>query len=291
MRVMQRLFVTIATLLLLALSSSPASVRATPRAQPLRLDAALAELRECFPQLASSVAGCRVLDFGCGEGRQAIALAHEGAIAVTGVELSADARERAAALASAEQVSDRVRFIASVDRPEHGRYDVCISQNSMEHFSDPLQTLREMRACLRPGGLLLVTFSPPWYAPYGAHMAYFTRIPWVHLLFPEQAVMAVRSRYRDDGARRYEDVNGGLNRMSLAKFERVVAAAGLEVAEQRNIAVRNLPLVTRIPLLRELMTNRVTATLRVPVDQAQPGSVNAPRQFVQPRLAERDRVA
>ena len=37
-----------------------------------------------------------------------------------------------------------------------------------------------------------------------------TKLPWVNLLFPERVVLAVRSRYRTDGATRYEDCGGGL---------------------------------------------------------------------------------
>lgn len=264
MQAVGKLLVAFATIVLLALSAPPGKARTAPRVQQVRPDAALAELRACFPELKSMIAGRRLLDFGSGEGMQAVALAQCGAREVTGVEINPAGRERGAELAALHGVGDRVRFVTSVDEVEPGYYDACISLNSMEHFDEPLLRLQEMRACLRPGGLLLVTFAPPWYAPYGAHMAYFTKVPWVHLLFPEEAVMAVRSRYRSDGARRYEDVPGGLNRMSVARFERLVAAAGLEVVARRDAAVRGLPGLTRLPLLRELATNRVTAVLRVP---------------------------
>ena len=264
MQAVRRLLVACATIVLLALSAPPGKARAAPRVQQVRPDAALAELRACFPELKTMVAGRRLLDFGSGEGMQAVALAQCGAREVVGVEINPAGRARGAELAALHGVADRVRFVNSVDEVDGGGYDACISLNSMEHFDQPLLRLQEMRACLRPGGLLLVTFAPPWYAPYGAHMAYFTKVPWVHLLFPEEAVMAARSRYRSDGARRYEDVPGGLNRMSVARFERLVEAAGLEVVARRDAAVRGVPGLTRLPLLRELATNRVTAVLRVP---------------------------
>ncbi len=76
--------------------------------------------------------------------------------------------------------------------------------------------------------------------------------------------MRFRSRYRNDGATRYEDVVGGLNRMTLAKFERVLRASGLVIERLQYHATRGLPLVTRIPLVRELLTSAATTVLRAP---------------------------
>ena len=110
----------------------------------------------------------------------------------------------------------------------------------------------------------MITFSPPWYAPYGSHMHFFTKVPWVNLLFSEATVMAVRACYRADGARRYESVEGGLNKMSVGKFERIVSSAGLQFVYRSDDGVRGMDAVTHIPFVRELLTNRVTCTLTSP---------------------------
>jgi 2-polyprenyl-3-methyl-5-hydroxy-6-metoxy-1,4-benzoquinol methylase len=170
---------------------------------PADVDRALDELRHCFPDLTSLIHGKRVLDFGSGMGRQAVALALQGAAEVVGVEISDRGIESGRMLADVHGVAERTRFVREIGVAERGRFDVCISLNSMEHFSAPLRMLQLMRSSLQPDGLLLVTFAPPWYAPYGGHMTYITRMPWVHLLFPERTVMAIRSRYRNDGATRY----------------------------------------------------------------------------------------
>lgn len=269
-RLLEKAVLALATLLLLSLSSAPATARSLPRQPPARVDIALNELHETIPDVRSSIVGRRVLDFGSGVGAQSVALAENGATEVIGVEISDSGRQTGAELAAQRGVDGRVRFVQKIGSDEKGHFDTCISLNSMEHFSDPQGVLEEIRSALRPGGRLLLTFAPPWYSPYGAHMAYFTSIPWVHLLFPERAVMAVRGRYRNDGAQRYEDVTGGLNRMSLAKFERLVRDAGFEMVELRYTAVKGLPLVTRIPFLRELLTSRVTAVLQRPLDPARP---------------------
>ncbi|MFL5541699.1 MAG: class I SAM-dependent methyltransferase [Longimicrobiaceae bacterium] len=245
-----------------ALSRPPGPEDYAAARDPWSEENALDGLRAAFPDLAARVRGRRVLDFGCGGGWQAAALAREGAAFVLGV----DSNERV--LAGARALRDRLGigpgrldFAASAPGGEAGRFDVVISQNAMEHFGDPVGVLGAMRGALAPGGCILVTFGPPWLAPSGSHMHFFTRVPWVNLLFRERTVMAVRARYRHDGARRYGEVESGLNRMTLARFERAVAAAGLRLERRRYRCVKGLPLLDRIPLARELFVNVVDAVL------------------------------
>jgi SAM-dependent methyltransferase len=217
----------------------------------------LAHLSSRFPELRSLVEGRSVLDFGCGAGRQAVALARSGASEVVGLDINEEYLEAGVRYAAQLDVGDRVRFASNDD----GAYDVIISQNSMEHFKDPAAALRTMKRALKPGGVILMTFSPPWLHPYGAHSGYITSLPWAHLLFPERVMMAVRGRFQDDGATRYEDVTGGLNRMTLSKFERLVRENGLKMRNFEYVAIKRLPIVTSIPVIREFLTAEVFCTL------------------------------
>jgi SAM-dependent methyltransferase len=72
-------------------------------------------------------------------------------------------------------LGDRVAFTGKI--PTGMKADVIVSQNSFEHFLDAGEILAELRAALAPGGKLFVTFAPPWYAPWGAHMGIFCRAP------------------------------------------------------------------------------------------------------------------
>lgn len=225
------------------------------------LDHALDDLLRRFPDLRERIRGRRVLDFGCGAGRQAVALAHAGAARVIGVESNPATLRSARALAESEGLGpDRVAFAASAGDVDGG-FDIVLSKDSMEHFADPEAVLAEMAGALAPGGRLLVTFGPPWLAPSGSHMHFFTRVPWVHLLFAEDTVMAVRARYRADGARRYEEVESGLNRMTVRRFERMAAAAGLRMETRRYDCVKGMDVLGKPPLLRELFINNVACVL------------------------------
>jgi SAM-dependent methyltransferase len=218
----------------------------------------LKNLQYEYPDLKALVQRKRVLDFGCGYGDQSAALVNVYGCQATGYDTNAktlhDARLKNGGVAE------------FVDRLEQGGYDVVISQDAMEHFPDPAEALQEMKGALAPGGMILITFGPPWYAPYGSHMHFFCRIPWLNLLVPESVVMAVRSLYRNDGARRYEEVESGLNRMTVAKFERLLEDFGLEVVRRRYRAVKGWKVLTRIPILRELFTSHVTVLLRAQRD-------------------------
>jgi hypothetical protein len=121
--------------------------------------------------------------------------------------------------------------------------------------------LEQMRSLLKPGGAIFITFCPPWYAPYGSHSRFFCKVPWVHLLFSERTVVKVRSRYRSDGVRTYAE--WGLGKMSVAKFERLLAESGLLVERLNYVPVKKLPIVKHLPIIRELFINRVECLLRL----------------------------
>ena len=248
---------SLGTRILLALSTAP---RKTPAHKTDEV-ASLNGVTDAVPDFVELIRGRRVLDFGCGTGQQAIAMCLAGARSVVGLDINERWLATARAAAAAKGLEDVVEFRTRLDG-DHG-FDVVLSHNSMEHFSDPAAILSQMKAALAPGGKIVVTFSPPWLSAYGAHMHHFTRVPWVQLLFSERTVMSVRSRYMADGATRYEDVEGGLNKMTVRRFERLIAAAGLRPRWWRLTPMKGIPLVSHIPLVRELFTTRVATVLQV----------------------------
>jgi len=221
----------------------------------------LAGLRREFPDLSSLVRARKVVDFGCGLGKQAVALARDEGAHVVGIDTNPVTLQRARDNAAGQTLAGSVRFEDGVKPEMHGQFDVVISQNAMEHFPDPDLIVQLMKRLIHDDGVLLISFGPPWYAPYGSHMHYFCKVPWLNLLFSERTVMRVRSRYRSDGALRYVDVESGLNQMSLAKFERLVDNAGLEVRQWRLTCVKGVNVLARLPVLRELFVNNVSCVL------------------------------
>ena len=219
------------------------------------IDNALDFLIKTVPDFLEITARASVLDFGCGFGLQAAALARQG-VQVTGLDLP-----REVFTAPWQQLMTAHPTLHLTTEPPARTYDVVYSCSAFEHFSDPAAVLEQMRGHVRPGGKVVISFAEPWYSPRGHHMDGITRLPWVNLLFRERDVMAVRALYRTDGATRYEEVEGGLNRMTVARFEQLMHGSGMRVRSLRLFAVKGLPLVTRVPVARELLTAACSAVL------------------------------
>lgn len=246
---------------LLALSRKPGTGDYTDPHELRTPENALSLLCEVFPEFLETIPGKDVLDFGCGIGLQAVAMARAGARYVFGLETNPRSVAEARELASQFGVQSVVQFGDEIVPGERGGFDFVVTQNSMEHFPDPVQALEAMKSALGPEGKIMMVFAPPWYAPYGSHSHFFTKVPWVNIFFSESTVMAVRSNFRQDGATRYEEVEGGLNKMTVAKFERIVSSAGMRFNAKTYTGVKKLNWLTRIPLLRELFTNRISCVL------------------------------
>ncbi|QDV05217.1 Ubiquinone biosynthesis O-methyltransferase [Planctomycetes bacterium Poly30] len=231
------------------------------------VDNALQPFEAVFPGFRDAIRGKRVLDYGCGDGFQAIALARAGAADVVGVEVS-QARLRHARALAGETRTEGVEFTEKAE----GRFDVVISLDAVEHFLEPEENLREMVAALTPEGRVFVTFGPLWFAPFGHHMHFFAPWPWLNLLFSERTVYRIRSLYRKDGATTYAP---DLNRMTVKKFRSLLKSSGVRVESLRYGTVKDLPIVAHIPLLRELFVNQANAVLGRNLDEVIPHAAPA----------------
>lgn len=96
-------------------------------------------------------ANARILDAGCGSGRNMVELAHFGT--VTGVELS----QTSVALALARDVGEVIAGSALEMPFADDSFDLAVTLDVIEHLEDDLAALRELRRVVAPGGALLVT--------------------------------------------------------------------------------------------------------------------------------------
>ena len=180
-----------------------------------------------------AIAGRTVIDFGCGEGREALELAERGAL-VYGLDLQEDLLARARQHALDAGLTPRCRF----GREPDVLADLIVALDSFEHFADPAAVLEHMHALLRPGGRVLTAFGPTWLHPLGGHL--FSVFPWAHLLFSERALIRWRADLRSDGATCFGEVAGGLNQMTIARFEQLVRASPLRLVRLEAVPIRKL---------------------------------------------------
>lgn len=243
----------------------------------------------------AAVDGKDVLDFGCGDGPLSIYLARTARPrSITGVDLLAEAVERArAAVASQDpatlacplefRLGDKQRLPIA-----DATVDTILAFDCMEHIMDPQAIMAEWRRVLRPGGQVLIEWSP-FKSPWGSHMQSLVPIPWAHVLFGEHALFEAAERLYDDSCyvprhwdydeegrrrpnrwrslRRFRDFDY-LNELDVSTFRRIAADAGftIERLEAKPLGSRGAKraigrLLLALPPIREYATNFIVAEL------------------------------
>jgi SAM-dependent methyltransferase len=185
-------------------------------------------------EIFNKIAGKVIIDVGCGEGADAIEMAARGAKRVIGIDIREDILHEAREKARSAGVQDICLFGSSTQELA----DIVISMDAFEHFADPAAMLRSMNTFLLPAGEVLVSFGPTWYHPLGGHL--FSVFPWAHLIFSEQALIRWRSTFKQDGATRFSEVAGGLNQMTIATFEQLVADSPFRLASLELVPIQKL---------------------------------------------------
>lgn len=200
------------------------------------------------------VTGKTVIDFGCGEGHECVQLARLGAKRVIGVDIRPELLERAREYARHQRVDDICRFV----QRSQEKADMVISLDAFEHFEQPAEILSTMAGLLKPEGSIRISFGPTWYHPLGGHL--FSVFPWAHLFFSERALIRWRSDFKTDGATRFHEVAGGLNQMTIRRFERIVEQSSLRPKWFECVPIRKLRTV-HSPATREFTTAVVRCEL------------------------------
>ena len=113
--------------------------------------------------------GARLLDVGCGPGTITVDLADRVAPGPTlGIDPSAEVVAKAAAL-----VGDRTNLtfatgdVYALEHPD-ASFDVVHAHQVLQHLTDPVGALREMRRVLAPGGVLAArdsNYAAFWWSP------------------------------------------------------------------------------------------------------------------------------
>lgn len=175
-----------------------------------------------------------VIDFGCGDGDDSVEVAKRGATKVIGIDIRERALAKARQTALARGVAERCAFATQTDE----KADVILSLDAFEHFDDPAAILRIMRKLLKNDGCVIAVFGPTWYHPFGGHL--FSPLPWAHLIFTEKSLIRWRSDFKTDGATRFYEVEGGLNQMTIRRFEEIVRASDFKFAEFEPVPIRKI---------------------------------------------------
>jgi SAM-dependent methyltransferase len=174
---------------------------------------------------ARAPAARRLLDFGCGTGEIARALAAQGYEA-TGSDISPAMIE----MARAQPAEGKVAFVTldaarSPRLPfEDGAFDAALSSSVFEYLADPEAQARELRRVLAPRGCLLLTVPDPRHplrAEEAKALAAFETAWWRPLF--DLAPLVWRGRTRLEYLRRSR------NRPGLEGWGALLSRAGFDV--------------------------------------------------------------
>lgn len=200
------------------------------------------------------IAGKVVIDFGCGAGSEALEMADRGSRKVIGLDLQLSLLAKAREHADRSGLRDRCEF---TDRTTE-KADVITAIDSFEHFADPLAILNQMHGLLKPDGCVWASFGPTWLHPLGGHL--FSVVPWAHLIFTERSLIRWRSDFKTDGATKFEEVAGGLNRMTIRRFEKLIDKSPFKFVELKLVPIRKAAFL-HSRVTREFLTATVRCKL------------------------------
>ena len=235
----------------------------------------LASSKRFFARFGGTLAvdGKTVLDVGCGTGSTCVEATLRGARRVVGVDTQRVRIGREEVARNYAHLADRIEFLqtdGTLRELGDERFDVVLSKDSFEHYARPEAFVSVLTRFLAREGHLAIGFGPLWKSPTGGHIGFMTNFPWAHLIFPESVIMDERRRFRpDEDARRFEEIKGGLNKMTLARFSKIMESTGLEcVYFATNVSahpvVRLMKLVSHAPFAREYFTANVYSVWRPP---------------------------
>jgi SAM-dependent methyltransferase len=132
--------------------------------------------------------------------------------------------------------------------------DVVFSSNVLEHVPDPERFADELVRVTRPGGTVVLCFTP-WLSPWGGHET----SPW-HYLGGDRAARRYQHRHGVGPTPRY-----GSSRFAVSVRRMLRWAGAQQQAELRQVFPRYHPRwarwVTRVPVVRELVSWNVVLVL------------------------------
>lgn len=201
------------------------------------------------------------LDFGCGAGGLSVRIA-ENTVKTTGIDI--EKYKLDFAKGKAESLGrNNVEFICydgGVVPFEDESFDSIFCIDVVEHLPTPEKFLGDFYRLLKPGGLLLLSFGPPWCHAHGKHM--WAKLPgwWTHLLFPSKVVMRI-SGFPEETT--WEQL--GMHRLTVSKFERIIKNSKFEIVHFERLIKRFLMPLKFVPWVRELFISEVVGVFRKPL--------------------------
>jgi ubiquinone/menaquinone biosynthesis C-methylase UbiE len=208
--------------------------------------------------------GAQILETACGDGMTGFALSSFGhKVILTDLEDWRDVRAQGMRFDAAD--------ICEALPMQEGKFVICVTYNSFEHFPNPRVALKEMVRVLEPGGWLFAEFGPLFAGPWGLHAYRTLRMPFPQFLFSETFW---RGKLKELGMRDLNRVMDGLqpmNQWTARQFRELWECSGCEVLQySEGEAESHLDLIEAFPssfqgrglTLQDVTTHSIQVLLR-----------------------------
>ena len=214
--------------------------------------------------------GIDILDFGCGPGITALALAlNHRPRRVVGVDITPDP-ESCLAIARAHLGLEKLPANLELHRVTPGflhrdddRFDFAYSWSVFEHVDERLidGVLELIRSSLKPRGLFLAQIAPLYYSAEGSHLSHKVEEPWAHLLHQHDVLHEKLIAATPDERERQTlwGTYQTLNRLTAGELRAHMEASGFEVL--RTYAPRDERPVP--PRLKAIFSDEVLTTAQI----------------------------
>jgi ubiquinone/menaquinone biosynthesis C-methylase UbiE len=236
------------------------------------------DLYEHFYSKHTAFTGKTVLDLGCGYSGKAVAYSKHKPEFICGVDISVSViREAQAYLKSLKIPAAFVGADASALPFADTTFDIVISDDGFDHFTQTRKVIAEISRVLKPGGVAFISFVP-YYSRECSHMNEYLRVPWHHVLFSKKAIKQAlelvadydarqesydRSTYRSSVDGVFHTFVNHLSRLSVRRFTRELQSSqGVRLVRLRKQSRNWARPFTYLPLLNEPFTDGVYCVLK-----------------------------
>lgn len=184
-----------------------------------------------------------ILDFGCGEAITALGFADRlHARSVSAVDIMPDvhrcasrARENLGARPLPANLFTK-QIAPGEDFLPGQKFDLIYSWSVFEHIEQPIidQVIAQLRARLKPDGVLFTQIAPLYYAADGAHLSHRVPVPWGHLSMQDSVYFAKLTEACPDPVERDAlwSCYTTLNRLTAPELKRRLDKAGLTLLRE-----------------------------------------------------------